>query len=154
MDGEQPTKKGIGMREWNPLWHDPEGDANAEYLAAIKRLMIASVNWVEAHPNFKPQYRERDKRDLMRQAGIPDDVDESTVAIGAAWEDVYQPSNSFTRDWFRAMERACSNGDPKGGPSSHMMGKGIAAGLLVARNGWDEFNQFMLSEPSGGTADG
>jgi hypothetical protein len=141
------------MREWNPLWHDPEDDTNAEYLAAIRRIMIASINWIEAHPNVKPQWRERSKRSLMRQAGIPDDVDENTINIAAAWEDIYQPANSFTRNWFREMDRACADGNPKGGASSQMMGKGIAAGALLLRIGWDEFDQFMLSEPEG-RADG
>lgn len=143
------------MREWNPLWSDVEDDDNAEYLASIRRIIVASVNWVEAHPKFSPEWRELSKRSVMRLAGIPDDVDENTINVAAAWEDIiYQPSNSFTREWFREMERACANGDPKGKPSSHMMGKGIAAGVLLLRNGWDEFDAFMLSEPSGKTADG
>lgn len=139
------------MRTWNPLWCEPEDDDNADYVAAIRRIIIASLNWIEAHPNVTPQWRERTKRSVMRQAGIPDAVAEDTVQIAAAWEDVYQPRNSVTRDWFRAMEQACAKGDPKGKPSSHMMGKGVAAGALLLRLGWDEFNAFML-EPHGDTA--
>ncbi len=141
------------MREWNPLWVDPEDDDNAEYLAAIKRLIVASINWIETHPDFRPKWREASTRSLMRQAGIPDSVAEDTVTIAAAWEDFYQPGNTPTRDWFREMAQACANGKPKDQPSAHMMGKGIAAGSLLLQLGWDEFNLFMLTGPEGTPSD-
>lgn len=133
------------MREWNPLWLEPDDVDNAGYSASIRRMIMASVNWIEAHPNFRPNYRD-ETRATLRAAGFPDTVATDRVAIVGNWEDVFKPADSATRAWFRAMDEACGDG----GASARMMGKSIAAGCLLLRDGWDEFNAFMLSEPEHG----
>jgi hypothetical protein len=64
------------MRTWNPLWGDlwEGGQASiaAGYADAIKRSVLASINWIEAHPGAKLEWRERDMREIMEQAGLPD----------------------------------------------------------------------------------
>lgn len=137
------------MREWNPLWNDREDDDNPAYLAAIRRIIVASINWIEAHPDFRPVWREINKRAAMRAAGIPDDVPEANITIAGAWEDYFTPQTSYTRAWFRTM--ADAGGKGKDGPSARMMGKGIAAGALLIRNGWDEFDRFMLTSTDDNT---
>lgn len=137
------------MREWNPLWADPEGLDNPAYLASIKRIIVTGINWIEAHPQFRPEWREPNKRALMRKAGLPDDIPESAVAVTAAWEDYYLPGNSHTRQWFRAMASACAQGDPDNQPSALMLGKGIACGCILILDGWDAFDRFMLERHDG-----
>lgn len=137
------------VREWNPLWRDPEDPAHPGYLAAIKRIIMASINWIEAHPNFKPAFREPNKREVMRQAGVSDDMPEDSVAIAGPWEEWFQPMNAHTREWFRVMSDAGAGG--KAAPTVIMLGKGVAAGLLLLSGGWDAFDKFML-EPGDDTS--
>jgi hypothetical protein len=137
--------------EWNPLWRDPEQDANAEYLDSIKRMIVASVNWMAANPDRDPQWREIDKRTLARRAGVPDDRPIEDIAIIRAWEDVFVPRDTAARYWFQAIADACeAKGGKRNAPSAWMFGKAVACGILFRREGWEGFNRFML-EAGGGT---
>lgn len=128
--------------EWNPLWSDVVDDINPVYLDRVRRMVMASINWLDEHPDAKPEWRELSKEQLARSAGVPEGTDLSTIAIVGAWEDFYEPKNSYARHWFRAISDACGKGDAS--PSVLMMGKAIACGMLFKKNGWDEFNTFML----------
>lgn len=128
--------------QWNPLWRDPEDDLNAEYLAAIRRMIMASVNWIANNPDRLPEWREPDKRSIARAKGVSDTIPLEEISFIGAWEDFYIPRNTAARFWFRAIADACGRG--RNAPSSHMFGKAVAAGSLVKRLGWEEFNRFML----------
>jgi hypothetical protein len=135
-----------GQREWNPLWTDPEDDDNKEYVAAIRRMIIAAINWIENHPQATPEWQELNVIDFLRQQGkvIPPGVSPNEINIMAFWSDYYKTKNAAARRWFHVMVQACSQGDPRKEPTSYMMGKAIACGMMLKSNGWDEFNQFML----------
>lgn len=131
--------------EWNPLWHDPEDNANAEYLASIRRMIIASINWMDANPDRNPEWREPDKRMLARRAGIPDHIPVDKIAFTGNWEDFFVPRDAAARLWFQAMVDACeAKGGKRNAPSAWMFTKAVACGLLFKREGWDGFNKFML----------
>jgi hypothetical protein len=131
--------------EWNPLWHDVENVPNAEYIASIRRMILASINWMAANPGRDPKWRERDRRALARAAGVPDDVPLDKIAITGNWEDFFSPTDAAARFWFRAIADACEAKGGKENPASAwMFGKAVACGLLFRREGWDGFNRFML----------
>lgn len=136
--------------EWNPLWPDPEDNDNAEYLDSIKRMIVASINWMEANPDRDPQWREPDKRALARKAGVPDDMPIDKIAFVGNWEDFFVPRDTAARYWFQAIEAACmAKGGKENAPSALMFGKAVACGILFRREGWEHFNRFMLETPDG-----
>lgn len=128
--------------EWNPLWTDVIDDLNPAYVGSVRRMVMASINWLADHPQASPEYREASRAELARRAGVPAGEDFQVIA---AWEDVYYASNSYARHWFRAMSDACGKGESS--PTSFMMSKSIACGMLFQRDGWEAFNQFMLERP-------
>ncbi len=131
--------------EWNPLWHDVEDGSNAEYIASIRRMIVASINWLAEHPDRSPQWKERDRRTIARAAGVPDDVPLNKIAITGNWEDFYSPTDAAARFWFQAISDACeAKGGKENAASAWMFGKAVYCGLLFRREGWDGFNRFML----------
>lgn len=136
--------------EWNPLWHDVEIIENAEYIASIRRMIVASINWMADNPDRDPKWRESDKRSLARRAGVPDDVPLDKIAITGNWEDHFIPIDAAARFWFQAIADACeAKGGKNNAASSWMFGKAVACGLLYRREGWEKFNAFMLESPNG-----
>lgn len=132
--------------EWNPLWTDVVDNDNPAYRDAIRRMIVASLNWLAAHPNASPTWREPSQASVARAAGLPEGT---PITVTGAWEDVYTPTNSYARHWLRAI--ADAGGKGRDAPSAYMMSKAVAAGMLFKSGGWDEFNQFMLEEPGSGT---
>jgi hypothetical protein len=129
---------------WNPLWTDPIDDINAAYVSAVRRMIVASINWMADHSGeVSPKWREPSAASLARRAGVPVGT---SIVIAAAWEDVYRPRNPQARDWFRAISDACGKGESA--PSAYMMSKAIGCGILFKRLGWDAFDRFMLENPS------
>lgn len=131
--------------EWNPLWTDVIDDINPAYVSAVRRMVIASINWLAEHPAAEPKWKEPSQESMARAAGLP--LDTPIIATGA-WEDVYLPSNPWARRWFRAISDACGKGNAA--PSAFMMSKAVACGMLFKNSGWDEFNQFMLENSGSG----
>lgn len=130
---------------WNPLWRDPESTDNAAYVASIRRMIIASINWLAAHPDADPKWREPNKRALARRAGISDDIPVEDIAFTGNWEDWFVATNDEARRWFDAIETACEAiGGKDNAATSWMFGKAVACGLLFKRDGWEAFDQFML----------
>lgn len=130
---------------WNPLWHDPEGPENAAYLATIKRMMMASVNWMAAHPGVVPEWQEPDRRRLARAVGIPDEIPLEEIAFTGNWERFYRPTEPLSDSWFKAIVDAAREiGGEENDPSAWMFGKAIAAGTVFHRAGWEGFNATML----------
>jgi hypothetical protein len=131
--------------EWNPLWHDPEDNANAEYLASIRRMIIASINWLDANPDRNPLWREPDKRALARQAGVPDFVPIGDIAFTGNWEDFFIPRDAAARFWFQSIADACeAKGGKRNAASALMFLKAVSYGMIFKRDGWEAFNKFML----------
>lgn len=128
--------------EWNPLWPDVVDDFAPSYVGAVRRMVIASINWIDQHPDAVPEWSEPDKQALARMVGVPPGVAISDVAFICAWEDMYTPKNAHARHWFRAMADACGTG--KNAPSNVMMSKAVYCGLLFKKVGWNEFNTYML----------
>lgn len=134
--------------DWNPLWHDPEDNDNAEYLASIRRMIMASINWLAANPDRDPLWREPDKRALAREAGIPDHMPIDQIRFIGNWEDFFIPQDTAARFWFQAIADACEAvGGKKNAASAWMFGKAVACGLLFKREGWEGFNRVMLETP-------
>jgi len=128
--------------EWNPLWTDVIEGINPAYADAVRRMVMASINWLAEHPQANPEWREPNQAELAKRAGVPEGV---SFVVTGAWEDIYQPSNSQARHWFRAISDACGHGSNS--PSSFMMSKALACGMLFKRDGWEAFNRFMLERP-------
>lgn len=130
---------------WNPLWRDPEDAGNAAYVASIRRMIIASINWLAEHPDANPDWREPNRRALARRAGVSDDTPVETIAFIGCWEEFFTPANSDAAGWFAAIETACEMiGGKENAATVHMFGKAIASGLLFRRDGWEGFDRFML----------
>lgn len=133
------------MREWNPLWTDPiPADAPEAYKTSIRRAIIASVNYVESRPDFRPRYK--DRSDAIR-AGLPKDI--GSVQFICHWELMFKPQDKRTAQWFWEMDNAASNGQPEASLTSFMMEKAMACGIYVMKFGWAKFNQFMLESTTG-----
>lgn len=133
--------------EWNRLWSDPENLGNEAYIASIRRMIVASINWIADHPDADLAWLEPNKRRLARDAGIPDDVPIETIAFTGDWERFFRPKTDDTNAWFCAMTSACeAMGGPENAPSAWMFGKAVASGILFKRDGWEAFDRFM-SEP-------
>ncbi len=133
--------------EWNPLWHDVEDISDAAYTAALRRMIIASINWMDANPDRDPKWREPDKRAIARRAGVPDHMPLDKIAISGNWEDLFFPTNAAARFWFQAIAGACeAGGGPEKAANAWMFGKAVACGVLFKRDGWEAFDRFM-SEP-------
>lgn len=130
---------------WNPLWRAPESPDNAAYLATIKRMIMASVNWFAAHPGAEPKWQEADWRKLARAAGVPDDTPIEDVAFIGNWERFYRPTDDLSQSWFDAIvagARALRGEEDDA--SARMFGKAIAAGVMFSHEGWEGFNATML----------
>jgi len=129
--------------QWNPLWtelEDPE--IGADYLASIRRGVMAAINWAAEHPDANPQWQELDREKFLRNHGIPTTA-RNTAFIGE-WQMAYRPANDDARAWFAAIDAACKALDPDRGASVHMMDKAIGCAKFFLRYGWDEFDTFML----------
>lgn len=136
--------------EWNPLWHDVESVDNAAYIASIRRMIVASINWMADNPDRDPKWREPDKRSLARRAGVADDVPLDKIAITGNWEDHFIPIDAAARFWFQAISDACeAKGGKDNAASAWMFGKAVACGLLFRREGWEGFDRFMLEARDG-----
>lgn len=103
------------MREWNPDWQD----IDVANVLAMRRMAMASVNWIEQWPEAYPTWREQ---------GIYSDD----------WSQVYIATNEHAQRWFAVIAAACSHR-----PSSFLMGKAIGCGCLVRDLGWEHFDRFM-----------
>lgn len=128
--------------EWNPLWTDVVDDDNPAYRDAIRRMIMASINWFAAHPDADPTWQEPSEAAVRRAAGVSDD---ETYVLTGAWEHIYKPTNPYATYWFRRVSDACGKG--RNAPSAFMMSKAVACGLLFKRDGWEAFNRFMLERP-------
>jgi hypothetical protein len=137
---------------WNPLWTDPGDPISAAYTAAIRRMVVASINWLAEHPEADPEWDEIEKRAMARRAGIPDDVPISRISFAGHWKDFFTPRNPDATAWFNAIAAACEDGGPTSAPSSTMFDKAVACGALFKHEGWDAFNTFMLQPDSEGVA--
>lgn len=139
-------------RTWNENWPEiwDEG-APAEYAASLRRLCIASIDWIEAHPKADLHWKERDMKALAEAAGLPEDTELSDIAFVGFWSDFVRPSNAECEAWFNAIVNACSNGKGEDAePSFFMMQKGMATGLMVQRYGWEHFDDYMMNLHSKG----
>ena len=104
------------MREWNPNWRD----VVPNYIP-MRRMILASINWIEQWPAAYPQWLEND--------GCCSDH----------WPEIYQPTNDHARQWFTAIAG-------RDRPSPLMMGYAIRCGETLSRLGWDRFNNTMLKQ--------
>jgi hypothetical protein len=109
-------------------------------------MIIASIRFLAKHPDAPMEWREPSQESLARMAGVPVDA---SIVVAAAWEDVYEPRNVWTRRWFQTMSNACGRG--KKAPSAFMMSKSIACGMLFKQAGWEAFDRFMLETPGPAT---
>lgn len=127
--------------EWQSHWQDPvESDAPDEYKQQVRRMIMASIDWLAAHPAAEAKWRELDLKALVRDQGLGPDVE-----IIAVWSDVFQPLNAHARHWFRAIVQAGSQGKPDLEPTSRMMTKAVYCGQLFKSTGWAEFDRFMTT---------
>ena len=130
------------MREWNPLWIEVVEDDMISYAETVHNMIIASINWVEAHSELKElKWDEKNKRNILRSMGVSDNVDEDEVILMGYWHTFFRP-NEETVEWFDVMITACDSI-----PTIHMMEKALICGVLLKRKGWDYFNIFMLGIP-------
>lgn len=136
------------MREWNRLWTDPiDPEAPEEYKACLRRAIMASINYVESRPDFKPRFK--DRTEWIKKNLVPEDVrSKGKVMLIGPWETVFKPTDGATTRWFKAIHDASCNGNPDYGPSAVMMEKSIACGLYIMKFGWVKFNQFMATAKS------
>jgi hypothetical protein len=128
--------------QWNPLWTDVIDAINPAYVASVRRMVMASINWLADHPQAVLEWREANQQALAMEAGLPEGA---SVVVIAPWEEIFKPKNADAQDWFSVMSDACGEGDAT--PTSFMMGKAMACGMLFKRDGWESFNQFMLERP-------
>ena len=105
------------MREWNPMW----SDIGTGHTTTMRRMVVASINWVEQWPSGYPEWKV-----------LP-------LACSDDWAMIYQPTNDCARQWFDAIVADCEKR-----PSPVMMGHAITCGTMLRSLGWDRFNQFML----------
>ena len=136
------------MREWNPLWEDvvevvDNSNTGVAYVMSVRRMILASISWIEKNDSSDLQWQERDIRGLATSLGIPENVPIEQVAILGIWTDFFRPSNEVTQNWFDAITEACEQGNKDNTPSVHMMKKAIACGMMVSDEGFDAFNMFM-----------
>lgn len=103
------------MREWNPEWCD----IDIANVLAMRRMVVASINWIEQWPEAHPAWREQ---------GV----------YAHDWAQVYIATNEHAQRWFEVIAAACGFC-----PSSVLMGKAIGCGCLLRDLGWDHFDQFM-----------
>jgi hypothetical protein len=134
------------MREWNTLWmevvEDDVSHGAEAYVTSVHNMIIASINWVEAHPELSElTWNEKNKRDVMRRMGVEDSVDEDDVMLGGPWHTFFKPHEA-TKEWFDVMITATGHT-----PTIVMMEKAIACGVLIKRIGWEKFNIFMSGHP-------
>lgn len=145
----------VGKRTWNPLWTDIEdSEANPTYNDRLRRMVIASINWSETHPNSVAKWRELDKEKLLGDK-LPPGVSIDQVQIVADWDVVYHAENEAAEEWFSAIVEACVEGEEypeDAAPTALMFTKAIACGIMMKRSGWDGFNQFMISPRDDETA--
>lgn len=128
---------------WDPLWRAPEDADNAEYVGAIRAMIMASVNWMADHPTSDPQWQEVDRRAMAMDAGAPDTIRDADIVLIMDRDRVYRAVSKDAEEWFARIDAACQarTGDQ---PSAHMFSKALAAGILFRKVGWDEFAAFML----------
>lgn len=112
------------MREWDLTWRDVVDPISQDYVNSMRRMVMASINWIENHPDALPEWREEES---------------TTIMFSTDWENAYEASNEDAAKWFRAITSASTTGRP----SSIMMGKAIAGALLLKQIGWQRFDQFM-----------
>lgn len=103
------------MREWNSEWRD----IDVANVLAMRRMVVASINWMEQWPEASPTWRE--------QGGFSNN-----------WQDVYIATNEHAQRWFEVIAAACEFH-----PSSLLMGKAIGCGCLFRDLGWETFDKFM-----------
>ena len=134
-------------RIWNSDWIDPieDGDPSdrdrERYVDCIRRMILASVNWIENNPGIMPTWEEM--RIDLEEMGIPDNAQ---VVIVAPWDEIIRPLSNATSEWFKVIVAACVKGRGKRWePSYRMILPALASGMLVKLNGWDAFNRVMLS---------
>ena len=113
------------MREWNPYWRDL---ADANHAPTMRRMVLASINWIEHNPGAYPEWRE--KQPPAHKAAIR----------ATHWADILDATNEDARRWFEAIAAEAG-----GRPLCSLMTEAVAAGVLVARYGWEAFNEFMLT---------
>lgn len=130
-------------REWNPLWEDVVAPGNVDYTATVRRMIVASINWIEEHGADDLQWQERNIRAMLEAAGVPDDVPLEAIGIIAVWTEFFRPVNDITANWFKTMVEACEADGQGNTPSVYMMRKAIACGMMVSNEGFDNFNAFM-----------
>lgn len=136
------------MREWNPLWTDPvDAEAPEEYKASIRRAIMASVNYIESRPDFRPRYKDREE---TIRASLPKET--GSVQFICHWELMFKAQDKRTAQWFWEMDNAASRGNPEASLTSFMMKKAMACGVYVMRFGWANFNKFMLEHTDGQAA--
>lgn len=138
------------IREWNQLWTDVVDNGDPTFTSAVHNMIMASINWIEAHPNADLQWQERDVEALLEALGLPPDIDQSMVMVMGDWREFLRSTNDESEEWFRSMVTACVDSDYEE-PSLHMMQKAMACGLLVERDGWDAFDIFMSTPPDDAT---
>lgn len=138
-----------GARSWNHHWTDMS-ELDPSYVEVIRRMIIASINWVEVHGGTDDlQWQERDMQAIMQALGLPDTVEVEQIAFVGPWTDFFRPSNHTTQEWFDVMVAACGQ-SPEDTPSIQMMKHAMFAGMYVGLNGWDAFN-LLMCEPTSRT---
>jgi hypothetical protein len=133
-------------REWNPMWNGALDDTDpvSRYNDQLKRMVVASIDWVEDHPTAILAWKERDIRSIMQQVGIPDDISPEQVQIIAPWDFHLRADNQATDEWFRfIIERGLNGGPKEEEPTVRMMQKAMAFGMLVMKEGWDAMNTWV-----------
>jgi hypothetical protein len=125
-------------------------DLDPSYVEVIRRMIMASINWIEVHGGTDDlQWQERDIQSIIQALGLPDTMEADQIAFIGPWNDFFRPSNQTTQAWFDVMVNACGPG-PEYAPSIQMMKHAMFAGMYVGMNGWDAFN-LLMSEPTSHT---
>lgn len=119
--------------EWDSAWADVADPINPTYTASVRRMVMASINWIAEHPDAYLAWTERDIAKPLNAVVI------------AAWEAFYIAENAETMAWFQSISDACAMGNPDHAPSASMMGKALACGLIFKTGGWQEFDQLLRS---------
>lgn len=126
-------------REWNSAWVDVTDGGDADYTDAVRRMIMAAINWIEDHPDVILHWEEISTASLLQSLGVvaPKGAD---VWVTAEWRQMIRPASDGAVDWFNMIEQSCPRA-----PTYMMMMKAIACGILFRNKGWDAFNRFMLS---------
>ena len=98
------------MREWNPAWMTPSlyeepSKGEDEQVRVTKLMIMASVNWVESHPDANPEWQAISEKRILRDMGAPPGA---KAMIIAQWPEYIRPVSDDAKAWFHTIELACT----------------------------------------------